>query len=196
MPKPKRDGFVGHVGPLEGSAPEPSAVSRRGCGEIAGTSKSKREVAVAMEPAALCSVFGVTEIEVARSLLSQLVSVLDPGANKTTEMASDALAIIRNIQPRDSLEAMTATMLVAAQHAALDTMRRALHPDQSPGGRALYAGLGLKAMRTYARLLEALQQGRGKGVEQRIIVERVTVAPGGQAVVGSVDVNGGGGNTR
>jgi hypothetical protein len=75
---------------------------------------------------------------------------------------------------------------VAAQHAALDAMRRALHPDQTPAGRQSYMALSLKAMRTFAQLVENLNHGRGKSITQRVIVERVNVAPGAQAIVGAV----------
>ena len=64
--------------------------------------------------------------------------------------------------------------------------RRAMHPDQTPAGRQSYLGLALKAMRTFAQLVETLNHGRAKGPVQRVVVERVTVRDGGQAVVGSV----------
>jgi hypothetical protein len=83
-------------------------------------------------------------------------------------------------------------MIIGAQHAALDMLRRAFHPEQTPAGRALYMGLSLKAMRTFAQLLEALNHGRGKGVVQRVIVERINVEPGGRALVGAVQVHPGG----
>ena len=87
------------------------------------------------------------------------------------------------------VEAMTATMLVGAQHAALDALRRASHPEQTPAGRQSYTALGLKAMRTFAQLVEALHVGRGKAVRQEINVthQHVTVEAGGQAVVGAID---------
>jgi hypothetical protein len=156
------------------------------------------KVAVAIEPSTLCVIFGVDDVNVATRLLSQLVSVLQPDPDKSVDPAvvNQALVIVEGIGPADTLEAMTATMLVAAQHAALDTMRRAMHPDQTPGGRALYGALALKAMRTFALLLEALNQGRGKGVTQQIIVRRVNVEPGGQAVVGSVKLDRGGGDAK
>jgi hypothetical protein len=47
-------------------------------------------------------------------------------------------------------------------------------------------------MRTFALLLDALNHGRGKGVTQHIIVEHLSVEPGGQAVVGSVSTGEGG----
>ena len=52
--------------------------------------------------------------------------------------------------------------------------------------QAGYLGLALKAMRTCAQLVETLNHGRGKGPVQRVVVERVTVRDGGQAVVGAV----------
>jgi hypothetical protein len=156
------------------------------------------KVAVTIEPSALCAIFGVDDVNVGTRLLSQLVSVLQPDPDKPVDAAvvNQALAMVEGIGPNDMLEAMTATMLVAAHHAALDAMRREMHPDQTPGGRLLYGGLALKAMRTYAQLLEALNHGRGKGVTQQIIVKRVNVEPGGQAVVGSVKLDRGGGNAK
>jgi hypothetical protein len=65
-------------------------------------------------------------------------------------------------------------------------MRRAAHPNQTPGGRQMYLSLGLKAMRTYAQLMDSLNRGRGKGVTQQIVVKHVTVEAGAQAVVGAV----------
>jgi hypothetical protein len=120
--------------------------------------------------------------------LGQIVSVLQPDPSKSIDTAAinQALALVEGINPTDALEAMTATMLVAAQHAALDAMRRALHPDQTPAGRQSYMALSLKAMRTFAQLVENLNHGRGKSITQRVIVERVNVAPGAQAIVGAV----------
>ena len=108
----------------------------------------------------------------------------DPSAS-----IDQVLALIEGIGPTDMVEAMTATMLVGAQHAALDALRRASHPKQTPAGRQSYTALGLKAMRTVAQLVEALHLGRGKAVRQEINVthQHVTVEAGGQAVVGAID---------
>jgi len=151
-------------------------------------------LAVTIEPATLCSLFGVADPNVATRLLSQLISVVQPDPHKPVDAATidQVLTLIEGIRPTDTLEAMTATMLVGAQHAALDCLRRASHPDQTAAGRALYQSLAFKAMRTFALLLDALNHGRGKGVTQHIIVEHLSVEPGGQAVVGSVSTGGGG----
>jgi hypothetical protein len=128
------------------------------------------------------------------ALLGQLMNIVSSNNEQQLDRPSigKLLSLIRGIGPSDELEAMTATMIIAVQHAALDTMRRAMHPDQTPGGRQSYTALSLKAMRTYAQLVETLNRGRGKGVTQRVIVERVNVEAGGQAVVGAVSDRGGG----
>jgi hypothetical protein len=147
------------------------------------------QLALAIEPTVLCEIFGVADPSLALRLLSQLLSVIQPDPHKPIDPASieQLLTLIEGIRPTDTLEAMTATMLVGAQHAALDTLRRASHPEQTPVGRQSYMALSLKAMRTFALLLEALNHGRGKGVTQQIIVTRVS-----QTVVGSMSTGGGG----
>jgi hypothetical protein len=150
--------------------------------------QKSRNIEVSIDPAALGSIFGVADPELASRLLGQLASVLNPDPSKSIDAVAinQVLALVEGINPTDAVEAMTATMLVAAQHAALDAMRRALHPDQTPTGRQSYMALSLKAMRTFAQLVETLNHGRGKGVTQRVIVERVNVAPGGQVIVAAV----------
>ena len=153
------------------------------------------DVELAIEPSELCAVFGVKDPEVAAHLLSQLVGVLHPNTEEPVDPAviNRALAMVQDIGPTDATEAMLAVMSIAAQYFAMDAMRRGAHPAQSPVGRQSYAGTSLKAMRTFAQLLEALNHGRGKGVTQRVIVERVTVEAGAQAIVGAVARTGGGG---
>lgn len=174
------------------------AQSLAGRCRVARTEQTDRKVAVIIEPMALCATFGVEDPRLAARMLSQLLSILQPNPNEPVdaETINQALAVIDGIRPTDVLEAMTATMLVGAHHAALDALRREIHPDQTPGGRRLYGGLALKAMRTYAQLLEALNHGRGKGGTQQIIVKRVTVEAGAQAVVGSVELNRGRGDAN
>ena len=178
--------------------PPQQATSLAGRSKVARVEQTVGKIAVAIEPAALRATFGVVDGQVATRLLSQLVSILQPNPDKPVDAAvvNQALAMIEGIGPNDTLEAMTATLLVCVQHAALDALRRAQHPDQTPGGRALYLSLALKATSRFAQLLEALNHGRGKGVTQQIIVKRVTVEPGAQAVVGSLELNQGGGNAK
>ena len=54
------------------------------------------------------------------------------------------------------------------------------------GDRSLERGLN-KLSRTFTTQMEALKRYRSKGANQRIVVERVNVSEGGQAIVGNVD---------
>ena len=146
------------------------------------------EIRLNLEPAALAAVFGVDSPDVASRLLGQLINVvrLDADAPVDAAMINQVIATVQGIGPNNVLEAMIATMLVAVQHVALDASRRAMHPDQTPAGRQSYMGLALKAMRTFAQLVESLNHGRGLSTTQRVIVERVTVRDDGQAVAGVV----------
>ena len=143
------------------------------------------EIRLNIDHAALAAAFGVDDPNIASRLLGQLINLVQPDPGKMIDPATinALIATVHGIAPGNALEAMIATMLVAAQHAALDASRRAMHPDQTPAGRQGYLGLALKAMRTCAQLVETLNHGRGKGPVQRVIVERVTVRDGGQAVV-------------
>jgi hypothetical protein len=167
-------------------APPPKVVQPRQTGA---------QVVLAIPPSELCAVFGGVDPDVAARLLSQLLGVLHPDSSQPVDPAliNEALALVQGIGPTDAAEAMIAVMLVAAEYAATDTMRRAAHPAQSAAGRQSYVTLSLKAMRTFSQLLEGLNHGRGKGVTQRVIVERVNVESGGQAVVGAVARTGGAG---
>jgi len=175
---------------LSTTAAQPMKTGASRC-RVTRAEQATGKVAVTIEPGALCAIFGVADPDVAMRLLSQLVSILQPDPGKPVDAAvvNQALAMIEGIGPNDMLEATTATLLVCVHHAALDAMRRAMHPDQTPGGRALYLSLALKATSRFAQLLEAHNHGRGKGVTQQIIVKHVSVEPGGQAVVGSVKVD-------
>ena len=156
--------------------------------KVSNTTQLGGEVAVAIEPAEVCSVFGVDDIDLATGLLRRLLGFLQPDPNKPTDAVriNEALALIADLNPVGSIEAMTATMLVGAYSAAADALRRAAPPDQTPSGRALYQALALKGMRTFAQLLETLHLGRGRAVRQEINVTHthVTVEPGGKAVLG------------
>jgi hypothetical protein len=112
----------------------------------------------------------------------------DP-AEKDRQLSA-AVAALVGIAPQDELEGMLAGQLVAANAAALECYRRAMHGEQTFEGRKENLTQANKLSRTYATLLEALNRHRGKG-QQKVTVEHVHVHAGGQAVVGSVQAGGG-----
>ena len=92
---------------------------------------------------------------------------------------------LRDVAPRDPLEGMLAAQMVGVHAAAMECLRRAMAANATFEGREMNLGQANRLSRTYAALLGALDQHRGKG-RQVVRVEHVTVNAGGQAIVGAV----------
>jgi hypothetical protein len=76
---------------------------------------------------------------------------------------------------------MLTCQMFIAHTAAMDAAgRRSL--QQTAGGRQAYLGLARKLMTLFSAQMDALNRHRGKATVQKVIVERVQVAPGGQVV--------------
>ena len=86
------------------------------------------------------------------------------------------LSVIKGIEPRDQLEAMLAAQM-AAVHVATMTFARDL--------AAVNISAFNKLTRTFAMQMEALKRYRS-GAEQKVTLQHVSVAEGGQAIVGNV----------
>jgi len=94
------------------------------------------------------------------------------------------LSVIKGIEPRDQLEAMLAAQM-AAVHVASMTLAQRLGGvedvvQQDSAERAFN-----KLTRTFAMQMEALKRYRA-GAEQKVTLQHVSVAEGGQAIVGNV----------
>ena len=134
------------------------------------------------------SAFGTVDELVAEALFTQLLSSLhtEPGKPLDSATANVALALMHEIGPKDAVEAMLACQMIIAHVAAMDASRRALHVEQTAAGRAVYLNLARRLMTIFTLQMESLGRHRGKPAVQRVIVERVVVASGAQAIVGAV----------
>lgn len=101
------------------------------------------------------------------------------------------LAIVEAIAPQDELEAALAVQM-AGNHALTMEMLGRAKTSQNTDTMQIYGNLAVKLQRTFTAQVEALARLRGKG-QQTVRVEHVTVAPGGQAIVGDVHHYGRGG---
>jgi hypothetical protein len=121
-------------------------------------------------------------------LFGQLVNCLHPDPGKPIDevTANLALALMHEIGPKDVVEAMLACQMIVAHVGVMATARRALHVEQTPGGRQAYLSLSRKMAGLFTAQMDALNRHRGKCATQKIVVERVVVAAGGQAIVGGV----------
>ena len=143
----------------------------------------------------ICPLSGSKVEEFSQVLARQTINTLwlkpsdEEGADKQFQAA---LAGVMGCKPQDELEGMLAAQMVGAHNAAMECLRRAMHPEQSFEGRSENLSQANKLSRTYATMMEALNRYRGKG-QQKVTVEHVTVNAGGQAIVGNVTRPEGGG---
>lgn len=121
----------------------------------------------------------------------ELVECLSPSSPERRDIAADAAAHrLIEIAPRDPVEQMLTTQMLALHAAVMDCARRAMIPGQDGGVRREELGLATKASRAFAQLADTLDRRR-RGGEQKMIVEHVHVHSGGQAIVGPVSTGGG-----
>ena len=136
----------------------------------------------------LMEVFGTANIDFGKGLISNLVNIGSPGRDVDLTGTNFALSIIKGIQPNDEVEAMLATQMAAVHLATITFARRLAHveniPQQDSAERAFN-----KLARTFAAQVEALKRYRTGG-QQSVTVRHVTVAEGGQAIVGNVQQGG------
>lgn len=135
---------------------------------------------------------GVEDPALADLLLSQLANQFESGkagdddakGRDVSAVLNGALAAVAGIAPSSTTEAMLAVQMVACHSMAMEMNRRARHAD-APHIVSNYAHLAGKFMRLYIDQMGRLSRGRG-GAQQTVRVERVTIASGGQAIVGAV----------
>ena len=110
------------------------------------------------------------------------------GANKGVMNARvvQALEFYESLEPSGGAEGMLALQMVGSHEAALECLRRASSPDQSPKGRDMDLKNAQRLMSLFAQQFAALDKHRGKG-QQKVTVEYVNVHAGAQAIVGNVE---------
>lgn len=96
-----------------------------------------------------------------------------------------AIDLFDSINPADGIESMLAVQMVGTHHAVVECLRRSKLQGQTTEGRNFALIQAQRLMALYGQQVAALDKHRGKG-QQKIIVERVEVAAGGQAIVGDV----------
>jgi len=117
-------------------------------------------------------------------IVSQLANVGGRGQDINERGLNFMLSVIKGIEPRDQLEAMLAAQMAAVHVASMTFAGRLAHVDniaqQDSAERAFN-----KLTRTFVTQMEALKRYR-TGAEQKVTLQHVSVAEGGQAIVGNV----------
>jgi hypothetical protein len=132
----------------------------------------------------LMDALGTGDLDFYHGLLHQLATVGSKGGQVDERGLNFMLSVMKGVQPRDELEAMLAAQMAAVHMATMTIAQRLAHveniPQQDSAERAFN-----KLSRTFTTQMEALKRYRTGG-EQKVTVQHVSVAEGGQAIVGNV----------
>jgi hypothetical protein len=132
---------------------------------------------------AVMRAIGTADLDFFDGLMLQLVNA-SKGQGPSENGVNFMLAVIKGVEPRDQVEAMLAAQMAAVHMASMTFARRLAHVEhitqQDSAERAFN-----KLTRTFAAQVEALKRYRSGG-EQKMTIQHVHVAEGGQAIVGNV----------
>jgi hypothetical protein len=135
---------------------------------------------------ALMSAVGTTDFDFYNGLIGHLIN-----ASKEKEVSEAGtnfmLSVIKGIEPRDQIETMLAAQMAAVHMASMTFARRLAGVETIPQQDSASNAFN-KLMRTFAVQMEVLKRYRSGG-EQKMTVQHVHVADGGQAIVGDVNAS-------
>jgi hypothetical protein len=135
---------------------------------------------------------GTRSVPFMNDTLDNLVRVMSPSRNVSSDQYNAAVAILAAVEPENELEATLGAQMVAANDCAMRCMRAMFATDMADHQK-MYGDLSNKFARTFAAQVEALAKLRRKGEQ---VVKHVHVHEGGQAVVaGTINQTGGGGQS-
>ena len=132
---------------------------------------------------------------VANALLSQILLVEHPDHdNLTSEQLSEAsqraTAELAELSPTDAAQGFLGAQMLGTHRLAMSFMSRAAHPYDRRNMIDRLIQRSTRLMRLYIDQVQTLAKLKGKGGQQRVVVEHVNVAAGGQAIVGAVATGG------
>lgn len=164
--------------------------------KISGSARTGHQVELT-DRDALARIFG-TDDDQAGDLLRHSLRALMPDEATDEHPGADergfVLSMIRDLAPRDAVERMLAVQMVAVHLATVRSGQWLAGAKTIPQAQTHYGGFN-RLTRTFAAQVEALRKHRTGG-EQRVTVQHqhINIADGAQAVVGTVQHRGRGGD--
>lgn len=153
-----------------------------------------QQVSLSLEPSkgalTLLQAFGTLDAAVINTHLTYLQNIVSLG--KGDALANNIVAMLYGLSPKNEVESLLAAQIVATNHVAMRMLSRSLDSQELEGANH-YTNRAHKAQSLLIRQLELYHSIRQGGqTTQKVIVEKVEVNSGGQAIVGAVA--GGGAN--
>jgi hypothetical protein len=132
----------------------------------------------------LMDALGSTDWDFAGGIMEQLASASGPGGDIDESRLNFMLSVIKGIEPRDQIGAMLGAQMGAVHVASMVVAARLIHSENIPEQDSMERAFN-KLTRTFATQVEALKRYRS-GADQKVTLQHVSVADGGQAIVGNV----------
>jgi hypothetical protein len=132
----------------------------------------------------LANAVGSADHDFVNGIVRQLSNTSYDGEKVDVGRLNFKLAVIKGIEPRDQLEAMLAAQMAEVHVASMILAQQLTHAETLPHQDGAERALN-KLTRTFAMQLEALKRYRS-GNEEKVTLQHVSVADGGQAIVGNV----------
>lgn len=132
----------------------------------------------------LADALGTSDWDFVNGIVVQVMESVTRGNKVDTTDFNFILSVIKDIKPRDQMEAMLAAQAAAIHRATMKLAGRLGNSDNIPLQDSALGGL-VKLSRAFTSLLDSLKRYRHGG-EQRVIVQHVNVNDGGQAIVANV----------
>jgi hypothetical protein len=132
----------------------------------------------------LSNALGSVDAGFLNGILNQLVGASSHGQKLNEGQLNFMVSVINGIEPRDQLETMLAAQMAAVHIASMKLAPLVANPSSLEELDSAQRAVN-KLARTYASQLEALKRHRA-GAQHNITLQNVSVAEGGQAIVGNV----------
>ena len=132
----------------------------------------------------MANALGVTDRDAMDGILRQLVRASVSGGSPDEVNLSFMISMVKSLRPRDSVEAMLVAQMVSVHVMAMRCAQHLATAEDIAQHDSAARALGRLA-RTFPAQIEALGRYRSHG-EPAITVQNVSVADGGNAIVGNV----------
>lgn len=139
--------------------------------------------------AALSEISGSTSARFSNVLMNDLAAAVRiAAAPAEAQMArlGAAMDAVASFHPQSEVESMLAAQFVALNQACMLAMRRAAATGQTEDGAERWMRQAAKLSQASVAVVDAIERRRGRGPQQTVRVEHVTVEAGGQAIVGAI----------
>ncbi len=127
------------------------------------------------------------------ALLDELIRLQHPNGKPDADVAvtemMNALAMVAELRPETAAQAMLAVQMIGAHKAAMRFLQEAVQPGSMMAERS--GERAIRLMRLFTDQAQVMQRLKGHAGQQRVVVEHVSVAAGGQAIVGAVTAGAG-----